>query len=178
LTPPVVVWPANCARDKKVWMPRRRSIRLAHSVYCEPGCVFSVTIATAPRSPVFADTQFGLGCIDQLRTLCTERRVRCYAYCLMPDHVHLLLGLGGQSDLMSIVGAWKSKCFLLRRRAGVSNRFWQRSFYDHALRREEDLLVATRYILENPIRAGLVGSAIDYPLSGSFEFHVDGLWPP
>ena len=159
-------------------MPRRRSIRLPHPIYHEPGRAFSVTIGTAPRSPVFADTQFGLECIAELRILCADRRVRCYAYCLMPDHVHLLLGLSGLSDLMSTVGAWKSRCSLLRRRRGLSKRFWQRSFYDHALRREEDLLVVTRYILENPIRAGLVESAVEYPLSGSFEFPLDGLWPP
>ena len=96
---------------------------------------------------------------------------------LLDAHVHLLLGLSGLSDLMSTVGAWKSRCSLLRRRRGLSKRFWQRSFYDHALRREEDLLVVTRYILENPIRAGLVESAIEYPLSGSFEFPLDGLGP-
>jgi putative transposase len=158
-------------------MPRRRSIRLASAVYREPGSIFSVTIATAPRSPVFADREFGLECVAQLRTLCTERRVRCYAYCLMPDHVHLLLGLGNGSDLVSIIGAWKSMCFRIRRRRGLRQRFWQRSFFDHALRQEEDLLFATRYILENPIRAGLVRNVNDYTLSGSFEFEVDGLWP-
>jgi putative transposase len=96
----------------------------------------------------------------------------------MPDHVHLLLGLGQSTNLVSIVGAWKSKCFLLRRRRGNLRRFWQRSFYDHALRRDEDLLVVARYVLANPIRAGLVENATDYPLSGSFEFQIEGLWPP
>ena len=136
-----------------------------------------MTIATAPRSPVFADVVFGRECVSELRALCSERDVRCFAYCLMPDHVHLLLGIGKTADLMSMVGAWKSRCYLLRRRRGKRQKFWQRSFYDHALRRDEDLIAASRYILANPLRAGLVAVPTEYPLSGSFEFDVGGLWP-
>jgi putative transposase len=132
----------------------------------------SVTIGTAPRSPVFSDVSFGLECVRLLRVVCSEKDTRAYAYCLMPDHVHLLLGVGASSNLNSVVGAWKSHCYAARRKRGLERRFWQRSFYDHALREEEDLEVAGRYILENPVRAGLVREIREYPLSGSFEFDL------
>jgi REP element-mobilizing transposase RayT len=90
----------------------------------------------------------------------------------MPDHVHLLIGVGANGSLCSIVGDWKSRCYAARKRRGIVSRFWQRSFYDHALRQEEDLEVTARYILENPVRAGLARETRDYPLSGSLEFDI------
>ncbi len=50
--------------------------------------------------------------------------------------------------------------------------FWQRSFYDHALRTDEDLVHTARYVLANPVRAGLVHDFRDYPLCGSLEFDL------
>jgi len=132
--------------------------------------VFSVTIGTSPRSPIFADVGLGLECIELLRLTCSTTGARAYAYCLMPDHVHLLIGVGARQDLSTVVGGWKSRCYRAWRRRGCLEKFWQRSFYDHALRSEEDLLAAARYVLENPARAGLVDDYRDYPLSGSFEF--------
>ncbi len=153
-------------------MPTRKSIRMPPSAYRESGQIFSVTITTARRISVFADLDFGHECIALLRAAHDAGRIRVYAYCLMPDHVHLLLGIGSASDLTSEIGRWKSLCSNVRRRIGGAERMWQRSFYDHALRKEEDVRVVARYILENPIRAGLVERSKDYPLSGSFEFDL------
>ena len=87
----------------------------------------------------------------------------------MPDHVHLLLQIG-EMPLPAFVQAWKSRCYRLRRARGTADTFWQRSFYDHALRSEEDLRRAAEYILANPIRKGLVADGETYPLSGSMVF--------
>ena len=152
--------------------PERRAIRLKQPVYREPGRAFSVTIGTAPRRAVFVDIAFGLECVHLLRETCAKATAQGYAYCLMPDHVHLLIGVGNRMDLTRIVGAWKSLCYQTRRRRGHERRFWQRSFYDHALRDDEDLRIAARYILENPVRAELVADFHDYPLSGSFVFDL------
>ena len=84
----------------------------------------------------------------------------------MPDHVHLLPQIG-EMPLPTFVQAWKSRCYRLRRAGGTAGRFWQRSFYDHALRSEEDLRRAAEYILANPFRKGLVGDGGTYPLAGS-----------
>ena len=46
---------------------------------------------------------------------------------------------------------------------------WQCGFHDHALRREEDLLGVARYVVANPVRAGLVARVGDYP-------HWDAIW--
>ncbi len=52
--------------------------------------------------------------------------------------------------------------------------FWQRSFFDHALRQDEDMKRAVLYILGNPVRKGLVQHFHDYPLCGSFVFDLSG----
>ena len=45
---------------------------------------------------------------------------------------------------------------------------WQKSYYDHVLRREDDVVVVARYIVANPVRAGLASAAGEYPFTGSF----------
>jgi hypothetical protein len=52
-----------------------------------------------------------------------------------------------------------------KRRHGVE--LWQRGYIDRILRADEDTLTVARYILDNPVRAGLVASPLDYPFSGS-----------
>ena len=74
----------------------------------------------------------------------------------MPDHVHWLLILNG--DLSEAVRRYKS---LVTHQVGA--RVWQRGFHDHGLRREEDLRRVARYIVANPLRAGLVDNILDYP---------------
>lgn len=146
--------------------PQRRRIRLDPSVYGQPGRAFSVTIGTSPRAPIFTDLELGLACVGQLRFLAADSSTRVWAYCLMPDHVHLLLQVGA-TPLGSFVQAWKSRCYRLRRARGNPEPFWQRSFFDHALRSEEDLRRAAGYILANPVRKGLVKDTRAYPLAGS-----------
>jgi len=153
-------------------LPRRIRLRLGAAVYAEPGRAFSVTIGTAPRTPVFADVDFGRECVRLLNRRCAETATRCYAYCLMPDHVHLLVGIGGQASLSAFVGSWKSLCAVARLKRTRSCRFWQRSFFERVLRDNEPLNETALYILANPIRAGLATRIGEYPLAGSLEFEL------
>jgi REP element-mobilizing transposase RayT len=150
----------------------RKRIRLSPSVYREFGRIFSVTVGTDPRSPIFADLDYGLACVEHLRDLSVSRSNQIFAYCLMPDHAHLLVDTREISPLPDFVGAWKSLCYLERRRRGRPERFWQRSFFDHALRFEEDVRKAAMYILHNPVRKGLVSEYSAYELAGSLVFSL------
>lgn len=81
----------------------------------------------------------------------------------MPDHVHLLLQLG-RARLSEVVGRLKGRSAAqLNRKIGRSGRFWEPGFHDHALRRDENVRQAARYIVANPLRAGLVERLGDYP---------------
>ncbi len=90
---------------------------------------------------------------------------KCLAWVLMPDHAHWLIELGVTESLPDVVGTLKKAISTgvnrERQRGGES--VWQRGFHDRALRRDEDLLVAARYVVANPLRAGIVQRLGDYP---------------
>jgi putative transposase len=83
----------------------------------------------------------------------------------MPDHLHWLMQLGPRRSVSQVVGTVKS---LSARRLGCAA-LWQAGFHDHAMRREENLIGTARYIVANPLRAGLVERIGDYP-------HWDAVW--
>jgi len=64
---------------------------------------------------------------------------------------------------------FKSDTTYEARRLGLGTPLWQRGFYDRIARREEDLLAACEYVLNNPVRAGLVTEAGDWPYSGTIS---------
>ena len=153
-------------------LPERKQIRLPDPVYRVGGWPFSITIGTSPRAPIFSDLEFGRECIEILRKMRDETATAIYAYCLMPDHVHLLLGVGREMSLPSFVGRWKSRCAKARRVRTGDGQFWQRSFYDHAIRDNQDILETATYILQNPVEAGLAKDFHEYSLCGSMEFAI------
>ena len=95
------------------------------------------------------------------------------AYCLMPDHMHLLVQPEDGVDVVAFVRRVKSRTTRIYWSEGEAGRLWQRGFYDHVLRGDEDVLHTARYVLANPVRAGLVSEPTEYPFSGSLLFGDD-----
>ena len=86
------------------------------------------------------------------------------AWVLMPDHAHWLLQLGENDTLAGIVT--RLKCASARstnRALGRRGAVWGRAFHEHALRDERKLLMTARYLVANPLRAGLVSRLGEYP---------------
>jgi putative transposase len=85
------------------------------------------------------------------------------AACFMPDHLHLLVeGTAGSANLREFVRRAKQlSAYHAIRRCHVE--VWGRGYYDRILRHDEDLRRYLRYIRDNPVRAGLVQDAADYP---------------
>jgi putative transposase len=87
------------------------------------------------------------------------------AYCFMPDHVHLLLaGASPRAELRPMISAWKQATGYHVGRA-LRGRLWQPDYFERVLREDESSIVVARYILENPIRAGLAGRLGAYPFA-------------
>jgi hypothetical protein len=85
----------------------------------------------------------------------------------------LVLGRHDAAGLIRFVQRFKQvTAFDFKRETGL--RLWQQSFYDRALRIEEDLADVAAYILNNPLRSGLAASPEDYPLSGGEYLEADG----
>ena len=149
--------------------PARKRIRLPLEEYDWTN-VFSVTIATFgrydwfSRHPALADAV-----VVSLRKTSRERGSVLFAWCVMPDHVHLLLR---DANLVGFVRLFKGRCTPIARGYEGHRRLWQRSFLDHGVRRSESLANVVRYVLNNPVEAGLTPHAADYKWSGS-EAWVD-----
>ena len=100
---------------------------------------------------------------------CSENKLllgdtQMLAWVLMPDHVHWLLQLGDKDALSTVVSRLKSASSrrvneVIRQKGTI----WQKSFHDHAVRAGEDVRTIARYMIANPIRAGLVDNVRDYP---------------
>ena len=83
----------------------------------------------------------------------------------MPDHVHWLFQLGEVATLSAVMKKFKARSALaVNRYLQRDGTVWQKAFYDHAVRDEDDIPGIARYMVANPLRAGLVERIGDYPL--------------
>jgi len=144
--------------------PVRKKIRLPLQVYTQDHTFF-ITVSTHQRHPWFQRyPQLCKAAVPLMRDLAVEFRMKIYAWCVMPDHFHLLLQ--GQK-IIDFMRLFKGRMTPGARAAEAGRRLWQRSFYDHALRKEESLAGVACYIWENPVRAKIVEKPIEYLWSGS-----------
>lgn len=127
-----------------------------------PNHVYLITATTLNRQ-FFAD--FNAGCAAPR---CFENDnflgdARMLAWVLMPDLAHRLVNLGCQGSLSMVVNWLKSSSSrLVNLKLDRCETLWEPGYHDHALRTEEDLLTIARYIIANPLRAGLVQRIRDY----------------
>jgi len=131
---------------------------------------YSWTICTHLRRRVFASSDVTATVTSQFLHASEVCDVAVLAYCFMPDHLHLLIeGKREVSCATNYVSrAKQTSGYWFKKRTG--QRLWQRMSWDRVLRQDDDWLEVTRYILANPLRAGLVEHPLDYPYSGSFVF--------
>jgi REP element-mobilizing transposase RayT len=127
------------------------------------GHAYLITTVTTGRSPYFLDFRLASIVARELHAVEKWGECRLLAWVLMPDHLHVLLVLNDRflSHVMSCVKGRTAHAVNLER--GSGGNVWQRGFYDHAIRREEDLIDIARYIVANPLRAGIVRRLSDYP---------------
>jgi REP element-mobilizing transposase RayT len=129
--------------------------------YSVPGTAYLVTSVVDGRRPLFAD--FDTAC-RVARCMGGGGKLldsRVMAWVLMPDHAHWLVQLGRGLALPATVQRLKS---LTARAAGTeSGQVWQAGYHERCLRGEREWRPAARYLVRNPVRAGLCVSVWDYP---------------
>jgi putative transposase len=131
-----------------------------------PGCisdpqpVFFLTICCRDRSgnqlavPVIWEIL-----LDSVHARNRNRTWHCSLFLAMPDHVHGLFTFDGHERMKSVVASWKR---WTTRQAQIE---WQHGFFDHRLRNSASAGEKRAYILQNPVRAGLVDMASDWPFT-------------
>ncbi len=139
-----------------------RGFRLRVGRSSDAGRIYLVTVCCSDRSLIFDRIDRWRCFARSLSAISDDAYTWCYV--TMPDHVHWLLQLTERQGLSRCVQKIKSMTTKNLRRQGFrGERVWQRGFHDRALRREEDLRDVARYVIANPVRAGLVESVRDYP---------------
>ena len=150
-------------------MPSYHSRDLRKHRHSEVGNYYLLTAVIRNRVPVFHDFLAARICINSLQFQHHQGLVNSLAFVVMPDHFHWLVELR-QGELPGLMKAVKGRVArLVNAHRGTTGGLWQDGYHDHALRQDGDLLGAARYLVANPLRAGLVDDLHDYP-------HWDAVW--
>lgn len=110
------------------------------------------------------DVSAGRLLVAELRAVQQLGWASSLAWVVMPDHLHWLVQLETRELPVLMRRVKGGSARRLNARLGWSGRFWQDGFHDRAIRREEDVRAVARYVVANPLRAGLVSRIGDYPL--------------
>jgi putative transposase len=134
------------------------------------GHIYLVTFTTDERKPHFQAWETASMMAGLLTSPRNWKSSRLLAWVLMPDHWHGLIQLGDDDHLSDCVRLLKgATARQIKRSHPELGRIWASGFHDRALRKDEDLRVAARYLALNPVRAGLVERVGDYP-------YWDAIW--
>ncbi len=149
----------------------RKNNRLDITNYASTSIYF-VTICTYEKQRIFCQRGIVDSLVAALKEVSFRKQFAVLAYCFMPDHLHLLLSNNGGASLIDYIKLYKQKTGHYYKKL-FNNKLWQKSFYDHILRKEESVSDVVLYIFANPIRKKLVDDFLNYPYLGSFTFDLN-----
>ena len=165
-------------------LPKRKDIRIPNFDYSTPGAYF-ITVCTANREKIFWSDRRGELCSPADNTNTGSRRsplrvelsdigkivdaemqklntvydgVRVDKYCIMPDHIHMILTIEAAVDGRTQFSPTLSR--VMKQFKGsitkqIGRPIWQKSFYDHGIRNQQDYDEIWQYIENNPLRYAL-----------------------
>uniref|UniRef100_UPI0035E42F3C REP-associated tyrosine transposase n=1 Tax=Stutzerimonas nitrititolerans TaxID=2482751 RepID=UPI0035E42F3C len=121
-----------------------------------PNQAYLLTSVTLNREPVFEQWLTASTLAREIHHAGQTGRVESLAWVIMPDHLHWLVLLK-EGPLSQLMQQFKSRSAIaLNRVAGTHGPLWQKGYHDRSIRHDEDLRAAARYVIANPLRAGLV----------------------
>lgn len=132
--------------------------------WSETGRAYLVTFTTHERQPLFRDPSLAMIACRAIAGSLRSEDASFICWVLMSDHFHAVLRLAGPTTLCRCVQRIKGRSSMgCRKTMHEPAPVWSRAFHDHAVRADEDLVTLTRYVIANPVRAGLVEDAMEYP---------------
>ena len=148
--------------------------------YYVPNAVVFITQVVARRTPLFAEARW----IDLLRaTLHRVQEIHPYTmlgYVFLPDHLHLLIQPAPPETYSTVMHSLKPNFALAyRREKGIPGQItvWQKSFYEHSIRDEDDFEHHLHYIHYNPVKHGYVSRPEEWPHSSLAAWKAKGAYP-
>jgi putative transposase len=143
---------------------------LRNGRHSHPHCAYCITTVTRSRLPLFNNFVAARLLINEIRHINESGSAISLAWVVMPDHLHWLFQLQQKVSLANVVKTLKARSALaINQHLAQSGGIWQRAYYDRGIRKDEDIRQIARYIVANPLRAGLVQDIGDYP-------HWDCVW--
>ncbi len=145
----------------------RKNIRLGADRYRGKRRYF-VTLCFDNRRRFGANPRVVPWLVERLKHHAIQRNFAVQAYCVMPDHFHVLAeGTQDDSDLFKFINAFKQDTgFYFKAR--TKRKLWQRKYFDHILRADDKVIEVSWYIWMNPVRKGMCERPQEYEFSGSF----------
>ena len=136
---------------------------------------YFITINTYNRKKYFIHEHIVFSLVTYLKQVAQQEKFDVVVFTYMPNHVHfVLLGKNESSNVCRFMKSYKQLTgYKFKQTFG--SRLWATSFHDHVLRKEESIKSVGRYVLKNPVRAGLVKNICDYKFSGSFVYDLSEL---
>jgi REP element-mobilizing transposase RayT len=144
-----------------------RNQRLDRELYAIVGNACFFTISAHGEATPFTSPELNDATIAVLLAERERMHMDLYAYCLMPDHLHMLVSPREQGfSMLTFVDQFKGKSTNVSWRHGWQGRLWQRRSYDHLIRSHEEMLAIAKYVLGNAVRAGLDETHEEYRWAG------------
>ena len=133
---------------------------------------YFLTICTDSKKQIFITNGVVELVLNHLKEASNKFGFQIYAYCFMPDHLHILVVANKEkASLTNFLKIFKQKSGYHFKQK-YRRKLWQPSFYDHVLRKKESLNSIAEYIFFNPVRKGLVEDFKGYPYLGSLMFEL------
>ena len=133
--------------------------------------IFFVTACTDERRNILANSQAATILVEEWTTVKERHDWHIGRYVIMPNHVHFFCSPGNEAQDFSIFmkfwKEWTSK--KMKKECNIEGPIWQREFFDHLLRNNESYVQKWEYVFNNPVRAGLVKEAQEWPWQGEIE---------
>ena len=146
----------------------RRPLRLARVFHESP--LYFVTFCAYKRSVSLASDDVHTAFVLFARRAERKFNVAVGRYVIMPDHVHLFVRGGPNFILGRWVGQLKQALAKAADLSREETQIWQEGFFDHLMRSDESYSQKWNYVRQNPVRAGLVKSADDWPYQGEIAY--------
>jgi putative transposase len=151
--------------------PVRKEHHLDREAYRDPQTAFFLTLCARQHDEPFRNDHLARAVLDAIEFRRSTGVWTIYAYCLMPDHLHLVVQLKRRPtaedarDLLDHVGDFKSFTNRAAWTTGLRGQLWQHDQYDSALRTARDFETRCHYVLNNPVRKGYVEDWTHWPYS-------------
>jgi REP element-mobilizing transposase RayT len=148
---------------------KRKKIQLKDFDYSGDGIIYFITICTFNSIEYFSNHDIAKAIESELEFRRNDE-IHLFCYCIMPNHIHILISFkeNYKKNLKIWVSSFKRYSQKIVNEKFSIKKLWHVNFYDHIVRKSEDMANIAQYILQNPVRKKIVEEWHEYPFSKLF----------